>query len=147
MGIFYFPLQLLQVISPAMTNPQPPDNALETLAKILERMSAKASEMNLRGTSAAGYFDANKTLISQAKDCGKMFENNFNSLAVAFSKIAEMCDTLKNSGSQVRPPYKGEFGWVGGAIKQVGAIYYVAAFSGAKGEEDLAIAEYGLAIV
>ena len=138
---------MIYVTSLPMSNVQPPENILQTLAEILERMSAKASEMNLRGISVAGYFDANKSLISQTKDCGKMFENNFNSLAVAFSKIAEMCDTLKNSGSQVRPPYKGEFGWPGGAIKQVGAIYFVAAFSGATGEDDLAIAECGLAIV
>ena len=43
-------------------------------------------------------------------------KNAGNLLAIAYSKAAEMADTLKASGSGVRPPIKGEFGWQGGVI-------------------------------
>ena len=121
--------------------------SLETLGKILERMREKTGEMGLRGTSVAAIMDGNRNLVCRSLDCGKMFEAPMNSLAIAFSKLSEMVDTLLESGSQTRAVYKGEHGWPGGTLKKVGDVYYLAAFSGAKGEEDLEIAKAGLELV
>jgi hypothetical protein len=56
-----------------------------------------------------------------------------------------MADTLKDSGSQVRPPMTGEFGWQGGVIAHGEAGYLIAAFSGGKSEDDLEVSRAGLA--
>jgi hypothetical protein len=66
-------------------------------------------------------------------------------LAVAYSKAAEMADTLKNSGSHIRAPLTGEFGWNGGAIARGKHGYLVAAFSGGKGDQDFSVSTAGLA--
>lgn len=55
-----------------------------------------------------------------------------------------MADTLKASGSNVRPPMTGEVGWQGGIIVRSQAGYWIAAFSGGKSEEDVAISQAGL---
>ena len=122
-------------------------NLLETLDKILERMAAKANEMGLPGVCVAGVFDDENSLLSRSKDCGKLFKNNWNYLAIAFSKVSEMCATLQDSGDPSRSEIHGEFAYPGGAVKQVGAVHYVVAFSGAKGEEDLLISRYGMEIL
>ena len=123
------------------------DIDMKNIADILDRMSAKARDMNLTGVSVAGIFDQSRTLLSQSRDCGKLFNGKWNYLAVAFSKISEMCETLGDSGSPLRKDIQGEFGYEGGTIKQVGDKFYVSAFSGARGEEDLVISKYGLEIV
>lgn len=131
----------------AMTEINP--SSAETQAKlahILERMSAKATETKVKGVSVVGLLDKNGSLVIRTQNCGPMCARNVNFLAVAFTKLSECCDTLKDSGSNVRPPYNGELGYTGAAIKPVGAFHYIAAFSGGTGEEDLAISKYGLEI-
>ena len=134
-----------------MTQQTESNQTQELLQQILERMRSKALEMNLQGVAVAAQYgtdgNQNKQLVSQAVDCGKMTAHQWNFLAVAYSKVSEMCDTLQDSGSKVRPAYHGEFGFVGGAIVPAKEGHYIAAFSGAKGEEDLAISRYGLEIV
>jgi hypothetical protein len=123
------------------------DAEIRNLNAILDRMSDKTREMNLTGVSVAGVFGQNRNLLSQSRDCGKLFNTNWNYLAVALSKIAEMCDTLADSGSPSRNEVQGEFGYEGGTIRQAGDKFYVSAFSGAKGEEDLVIAKFGIEII
>ena len=67
-----------------------------------------------------------------------------NFLAIAYSKAAEMADTLKNSGNKERAAIAGEFGYMGGVIKKVNAGYILAVFSGASGEQDVELATEGL---
>ena len=55
-----------------------------------------------------------------------------------------MADTLKDSGSNVRPPMTGEFGWQGGVIVRGKAGYLVAAFSGGKSEDDVQVSRAGV---
>ena len=117
------------------------------LESILARMVTKSAAVKLSGVSAVAVLTADKKIHFVAANCGKMFSAECNYLALACSKIAEMADTLKESGSKVRPVAHGEFGYMGGALKAKGDLYYFAAFSGAKGEEDLEIARYGLKIV
>jgi hypothetical protein len=52
-----------------------------------------------------------------------------------------------DGGSHGQPILHGEYGYVGGSIKQVGQICFVAAFSGGSGPDDLAVSRYGLEIV
>ena len=42
---------------------------------------------------------------------GKFIKDDTNLLAVVYTKAAEMADTLKDSGSGVRPKKKAENGW------------------------------------
>jgi hypothetical protein len=56
-----------------------------------------------------------------------------------------MADTLKNSGSQVRPPMTGEFGWEGGVISRTTDGYLIAAFSGGQSSDDVNISHAGVA--
>ncbi len=67
-----------------------------------------------------------------------------NFIAVAYSKAAEMADTKLNSGSNVRPPYQGEFGYQGGMIKKIQSGFILTVFSGATGEQDFEIAKVGM---
>ncbi|MGC0775110.1 MAG: hypothetical protein WB543_19400, partial [Candidatus Acidiferrum sp.] len=68
-----------------------------------------------------------------------------NLLGIAYAKAAEMADTLKDSGSQVRPPMTGEFGWTGGVIVRGKSGYLIAAFSGGKSEDDVQVSRAGVA--
>jgi hypothetical protein len=58
-----------------------------------------------------------------------------------------MADTLKASGSGVRPPMKGEFGWQGGVIGKGKSGYLIVAFSGGASAQDVKISQAGLAVL
>lgn len=70
-----------------------------------------------------------------------------NLLAIAYSKAAEMAETLKDSGSAGRPPMTGETGWQGGLIKKGRTGYLIAAFSGGPSESDLKVSQAGLEVL
>ena len=70
-----------------------------------------------------------------------------NLLAIAYAKAAEMADTLKASGSGVRPPIKGEFGWQGGVIGKGKTGWLIVAFSGGSSADDVKISQAGLAVL
>ena len=74
-------------------------------------------------------------------------EPEMNLLAIAYSKAAEMADTLQASGSGVRPPLKGEYGWGGGVIAKGKAGYLFAAFSGGSSADDVKAAQAGLDVL
>ena len=59
----------------------------------------------------------------------------------ALRKLAAM---LKESGSEVRPPLSGEFGWQGGMVTKGRAGNLVAAFSGGHSKDDLPYWRRGL---
>jgi len=126
--------------------PKPMQETQERLVRILERMAQKATEKGLKGVAVAGVLDGRKDFVSRTRNCGKVFEPKLNFFGLAYTKVAEMCETLLPSGSKVRPPYAGETGYVGGTLKQAGDVHYLAAFSGGAGEEDLEIAKFGLEI-
>lgn len=58
-----------------------------------------------------------------------------------------MADTLKASGSGVRPPIKVEFGWQGGVIGKGKTGWLIVAFSGASSADDVKISQAGLAVL
>ena len=74
-------------------------------------------------------------------------EPEMNLLAIVYSKAAEMADTLQASGSGVRPPLKGEFGWPGGVITRGKTGYLIAAFSGGSSADDIKVSRVGLDIL
>ena len=124
-------------------NPAPADISA-ALPRMLARMADKAGELRIVGTAVAAWYDPHSGLVSQARACGKMFTPEVNLLAIAGSKIAEMCDTGRPSGCGIRPPADGEFGYQGGALKAVGSGCFLAAFSGASGADDLIVARWAL---
>jgi hypothetical protein len=72
--------------------------------------------------------------------------NGSNFLGIAYTKAAEMADTLKSSGSGVRPPKKGEYGWQGGLVKKIKGGFLFAAFSGGLSADDVKVSRAGLAV-
>jgi hypothetical protein len=122
------------------------ENVSGVIDRILAGMTEMALDKNFKGVAVAAYLDRDKSLIAKSKDCGKMFGPDWNILGIAFEKIAEMCDTLKDSGSNVRPVYHGECGYRGGLIKAEEGGYYMVAFSGASTEEDLDVSRHGLSM-
>ena len=69
-----------------------------------------------------------------------------NLLAIAYSKASEMADTLKPSGSGVRKPLKGEFGYQGGWIAECKTGHIIAAFSGGRSEQDVQVSKTGVEV-
>ena len=82
-------------------------------------------------------------VVGRMKEDPKATDKGSNLLAIAYAKAAEMADTLKDSGSQVRPPMTGEFGWQGGVIVKCASGYLIAAFSGGKSEDDVLVSRAG----
>ncbi len=70
-----------------------------------------------------------------------------NLLGIAYAKAAEMAATLKDSGSGVRPPLTGEFGWQGGVVSRGKTGILIAAFSGGPSADDVRISQAGLAVL
>ena len=103
-------------------------------------MKARAEELKIGGAAVVAYFDGDKIeswsskmlVVGRMKDEPTATDKGSNLLAIVYAKAAEMADTLKDSGSKVRPPMTGEFGWEGGVIVRVKTGYIIAAFSGGK---------------
>ncbi|MDD5141395.1 MAG: hypothetical protein PHY43_14185 [Verrucomicrobiales bacterium] len=118
-------------------------------------MKQRAVELNLKGAAmvAASEGDRVQSWTSQMLVVGAFTkaasadDPEMNVLAVAYSKAAEMADTLQASGSGVRPPLKGEFGWPGGVMARGKTGCLFAAFSGGPGADDVKVAQAGLAIL
>jgi len=123
--------------------------------KALLAMKQRAEELKIKGAAVVAYVPGNdvtswsskmlvvghfKTSSSSTNDPGS------NLLAIAYSKAAEMADTLKPSGTTGRTPMKGEFGWQGGWIVQGKTGHIIAAFSGGKSEDDVKVSKTGLEV-
>lgn len=112
----------------------------------LDAMENTALQMGVQGVAVVAFIPGEKavTWISQMKVVGALASKNANFLSVAYSKAGEMADTFKDSGSGIREPLHGEFGYQGGVIGEVEEGYILAVFSGATGEQDTEIARKGL---
>jgi hypothetical protein len=110
-------------------------------------MEQAAVDMQVKGVAVVAFIpgDSSETWISKMKVAGALSNKSANYLAVAYSKAAEMAETFEKSGSGVRDPKTGEFGWQGGIIEKVRAGYILVTFSGATGEQDTQIANQGMA--
>jgi hypothetical protein len=113
----------------------------------LREMKQEAEKRKTSGAAVVALIPGSKTSAwsSRMQVVGSFVLNKYNVLGVAYSKAAEMADTLQNSGSGSRPPYKGELGYKGGVIEKQAFGYLLSAFSGGKTDDDLAVARIGLA--
>jgi len=127
----------------------------EVANSALTAMTKRAEELNVKGAAVVAYIegDTTKSLASKMVVVGKMEDapteknHGANLLAIAYSKAAEMAETLKNSGNAGRPPMTGETGWQGGLIKKGKSGYLIAAFSGGPSESDLKVSQAGLVVL
>lgn len=115
-------------------------------------MRVQAQKMGVGGVALVAYFQGDTIqswtskiiVVGRYKDLPTATDKGSNLLGIAYAKAAEMADTLKDSGSKVRPPMTGEFGWNGGVIGHVKSGYWIVAFSGGKSDDDVAISRTGL---
>lgn len=123
----------------------------EFVEVVLLKMKNKAEEIGIIGVALISYIDNSSSdkwiskmqIVNSMKLLPEKDNENrkfgVNLIAIAYSKAAEMVDTLKNSGTGLRKPMKGEFGYKGGLIKKLKAGYILIAFSGGSEEEDLVV--------
>jgi hypothetical protein len=102
------------------------------------------ARMDSSGASWVSHMKAVETIKKIPEHPEQEQYPGFNFLAIAYSKAAEMADTKMNSGSNVRPPFQGEFGYPGGMILPVQSGFILTVFSGATGEQDFEIAKVGM---
>ena len=124
-------------------------SARELLVRVLDDMEAKALEMKIQGVGVACFLDKS----SAADWIGEMkvvetpynLKEGWNLVAIAWSKAGEVIASCANSGNPERKKIMGELGFVGGAYVEYDGCKLAFAFSGATSEEDLEVAEYGIA--
>jgi hypothetical protein len=127
----------------------------EAADEALQAIKQRAEQLNIKGVAmvAASYGDRVQSWSSRMLVVGSMKkgpspdEPEMNLLAIVYSKAAEMADTLQASGSGVRPPLKGEYGWGGGVIAKTKTGYVYAAFSGGSSADDVKAAQAGLDVL
>jgi hypothetical protein len=115
----------------------------------VQAMQRRAVEMSAIGAGMVAYVPGDTTIgwSSRMVVVGNFIKDDTNLLAVVYTKAAEMADTLKDSGSGVRPKKKHENGWKGGVIRKVSGGYVLAAFSGASSEDDVLISQAGVEVL
>lgn len=140
----------------APTEPRVKTSGFEEIGgKALVSMKARAEELKIKGVAVVAYIEgetvkswsSKMVVVGSLKNDPSEKDPGSNLLAIAYSKASEMADTLKASGSKVRPPMKGEFGWEGGLVKKCRSGYVIAAFSGGPSEDDLKVSRVGLEIL
>jgi len=144
----------IEEMDPAFLNGTPTLSGFEGLAdSALLAMRKRAEELGIGGVAVVAYFDGDSIrswsskmlVVGRMKDDPSANSKGANLLGIAYAKAAEMADTLKDSGSNVRPPMTGEFGWNGGVIVRGKNGYLIAAFSGGKSEDDVKVSRAGVA--
>lgn len=143
-----------QVAPAPASQPQAAAPSFDTAAtQALAAMRARADELHITGVAVVATFEgetiqswsSKMVVVGRYKDDPKADDKGVNLLGVAYAKAAQMADTHKNSGTQTRKPLTGEFPWNGGVIERGRTGYLIAAFSGGASEDDLKVAQAGLA--
>jgi hypothetical protein len=127
----------------------------EVADSALIAMTKRAEELKIKGAAVVAYIEGETTkswsskmvVVGAMKDAPTEKNHGANLLAIAYSKAAEMAETLKDSGNAGRPPMTGENGWQGGLIKKGRTGYLIAAFSGGPSESDLKVSQAGLEVL
>jgi hypothetical protein len=127
----------------------------EVADSALIAMTKRAEELKIHGVAVVAYIEGETTkswsskmvVVGSMKDTPTEKNHGANLLAIAYSKTAEMAETLKDSGNAGRPPMTGETGWQGGLIKKGKTGYLIAAFSGGPSESDLKVSQAGLKVL
>ena len=137
------------------TPPEPGKSFTEAADSALVAMTKRAEELKIHGAAVVAYIEGDTTkswsskmvVVGAMKDAPTEKNRGSNLLAIAYSKAAEMAETLKNSGNAGRPPMTGETGWQGGLIKKCRTGYLISAFSGGPSESDLKVSQAGLDVL
>lgn len=128
----------------------------EVADKALVVMKKRAEELKIKGAAVVAYIEGDSVKSWESKMVVVGGHKNSptqndpkgaNLIAIAYSKASEMADTLKNSGSKIRPPLNGELGYEGGLISKCKNGYVISAFSGGPSEDDLKVSKAGLDIL
>jgi hypothetical protein len=155
---FLIVLLTLSVFAQSASPPvdQKPGKIFEEVAdSALIAMTKRAEELKIKGAAVVAYIEGDTTkswsskmvVVESMKDAPTEKNHGANLLAIAYSKAAEMAETLKDSGNAGRPPMTGETGWQGGLIKKGKTGYLIAAFSGGPSESDLKVPQAGLEVL
>ena len=86
-------------------------------------------------------------VVGRMKDDPSAAAKGNNLVGIAYSKAAEMADTLVDSGTAKRAPMIGEYGWQGGVVVRARAGFVIVAFSGGKSEDDVEVSRSGLEVL
>jgi len=124
--------------------------------KALQAMKKRAEELSIKGVAVVACSSdrtvkswSSKMLVvghlTAAPSPKSPAGSNF--LAIAYAKAAEMASTQNDSGSQIRPPMKGETGWKGGVVVRGKSGLLIAAFSGGPSEDDVKVSRAGLKVM
>jgi hypothetical protein len=121
----------------------------------LSAMKKRAEELDIKGVALVAFSEGEtvKSWTSKMVVVGNLTsgqgpnQKGNNLLGIAYSKAAEMADTLKDSGSKVRPPMTGEFGWQGGLVIKGKTGILIVAFSGGPSEDDLKVSHAGMDVM
>ena len=151
--VFLFALSAFAQSTAPLSTTRKPAKIFEDVAdSALMAMTKRAGELNLHGAAVVAFIEGDVTqswsskmlVVGSMKDAPTEKSHGNNLLGIAYSKAAEMAETLKDSGHAGRPPMTGETGWQGGLIKKGKTGYLIAAFSGGPSESDLKVSQAGL---
>ncbi len=131
---------------------------MDTFDAMITAMEQHAKALGVKGVIVVASMDSTGfSWMSRMKavDATKVLDDHpqtskypgYNFIGIAYSKAAEMADTKLNSGSNIRVPYQGEFGYQGGVIEKTSSGYLLAVFSGGTSEQDLEIAKVGMSAI
>ncbi len=123
--------------------------------KALNSMDARAKALGIHGVAVVAFAKGNHVgswsskmlVVGSMTNAPSGSDKGSNLLGIAYAKAAEMASTLSNSGSGIRPPYTGEFGWQGGVMGNGKSGTLFVAFSGGRSEDDVQLSKVGLDIL
>lgn len=118
-------------------------------------MVRRAEELHIKGVAVVAFIEGDRVtawsskmvVVGSMTNAPSAKDHGSNLLAIAYSKAAEMADTLKDSGNAGRPPMTGEFGWAGGVMSKGKTGYLIASFSGGPSEDDVRVSRAGLEVL
>jgi uncharacterized protein GlcG (DUF336 family) len=134
----------------------PPGKIFDALAdRALAAMTRRAEELKIKGVAVVAFVEgepakgwsSKMAVVGSMKNAPTEKDRGANLLAIAYSKAAEMAETLKDSGKAGRTPMTGETGWEGGVIRKGKTGHLIAAFSGGPSEADVKVSQAGLEVL
>ena len=122
----------------------------DTIVAVLDKMYEKAETMGIQGVAVASVLNSGEEndWIGEMKVVGEPcnIKENWNLVAIAWSKAREVIASGKDSGDSTREKMLGELCFTGGAYGEHKGCKLAFAFSGATSEEDYEVAKYGIQI-
>jgi hypothetical protein len=121
----------------------------------LTAMKARADELHISGVAVVAFaegdivasWSSKMLVVGSMTKAPSPTDKGSNLLGIAYAKAAEMASTLRDSGSGVRAPFTGEFGWQGGVVAKGKTGTLIVAFSGGRSEDDVKVSRAGLEVL